>query len=113
MSDDNLNDEETGKTVTPKDPISLEDQMDAILNDPQKKATLLLKMGLGDSGKTKQTINVKPMARAATLPLVGSLQVVGPSTRHSGRLIRTRWRPFQDILRLLVKAPPTRDIRTG
>ena len=55
MSDGNLSDEEAdGRTVPqPKEQPSLEDQMDVILNDPNLKAALLLKMGLGDSDGNK------------------------------------------------------------
>ncbi len=54
MSNDNQRDEETGRRVTPKTQISVEDQMDAILNNPRKKAALLLKMGLDDPGEAKK-----------------------------------------------------------
>ena len=54
MSDDNLSGEEAGRTVSqPEGQPSLNDQIDVILNDPEKKAALLLKMGLGDSDGNK------------------------------------------------------------
>ena len=101
MSDDNPRDE-TGNCASLKDQRSLEDQMDPILNDLQKKAALLLKMGLGDSREAEKNGKREPSGEGSR---VERLQVVGLHTRHFGRLIVTCWRLFQDTLRLLARAP--------
>ena len=57
-------------------------QMDALLADPTKKATFLLKMGLDNPEKTKDKEMKRRLRKKATtyLSLVGRLQVVGLPT---------------------------------
>ena len=101
MSNDENNDADKIDRQTTNQP-SLDEQMDAFLGDPTKKAPLLLKMGLegADTSKGKIKPNKRTRTRATTLPLVGSLEVVG-LTCHIGRLTCTRRRLFR-----VTRAPP-------